>query len=123
MKFNSIQVFRAIAANTVVLSHLVGIEGKYGNGYAILPGWIGQAGPAGVHFFFVISGCVMVFASQGVKWQEFILSRLTRIYPIYWFYTSIFLLMISLVPQYMSVGMPSTGSILKSYLLWPDSGA
>jgi exopolysaccharide production protein ExoZ len=123
MKFDSIQVFRAIAANAVVLSHLVGIEGKYGKGYVVLPEWIGQAGPAGVHFFFVISGCVMIFASQGTKWQDFILSRLTRIYPIYWFYTSIFILTISLAPHFVSVAMPSASSILKSYLLWPDSGA
>lgn len=123
MKFDSIQVFRAIAANAVVLSHLHGIEGKYGKGYVVLPDWIGQAGPAGVHFFFVISGCVMVFASQGVSWPDFILSRLTRIYPIYWFYTSIFVLTILLVPHYISFGLPSLAFIFKSYLLWPDSGA
>lgn len=123
MKFDSIQMFRAIAANAVVLSHLVGIEGKYGKGYVILPEWIGQAGPAGVHFFFVISGCVMVFASRGVKWQDFILSRLTRIYPIYWFYTSMFVLAIFLASHYVSVPLPPLGSILKSYLLWPDSAA
>src|ERR1700732_4340936 len=123
MKFDSIQMFRAIAANAVVLSHLVGIEGKYGKGYVILPEWIGQAGPAGVHFFFVISGCVMVFASRGVKWQDFILSRLTRIYPIYWFYTSTFVLAIFLASHYVSVPLPPPSSILKSYLLWPDSAA
>jgi exopolysaccharide production protein ExoZ len=123
MKFDSIQVFRAIAANAVVMSHLLGIEGKYGKGFVVLPDWIGQAGPAGVHFFFVISGCVMVFASRGVKWSDFMLSRMIRIYPIYWFYTSIFILVIVLAPQYVSFGLPSPASILKSYLLWPDSSA
>ena len=123
MKFDSIQVYRAIAANAVVLSHLHGIEGKYGKGFVVLPEWIGQAGPAGVHFFFVISGCVMVFASRGVEWQQFIFSRVTRIYPAYWFYTSMFLLAFLVQPQYVGVGLPSPGSILKSYLLWPDLNA
>jgi exopolysaccharide production protein ExoZ len=123
MKFDSIQVFRALAANAVVLSHLHGIEGKYGKGYIVLPEWIGPAGPAGVHFFFVISGCVMAFAIQRVKWPEFIWSRITRIYPIYWLYTSLFILAISLVPQNVGLGFPPPVSILKSYLLWPDSAA
>ncbi len=121
MRFDSIQIFRALAANAVVLSHLLGIEGKYGKGYVLLPDWIGPAGPAGVHFFFVISGCVMVFSSRGVAWQDFILSRITRIYPIYWFYTSIVLAAIWLVPDRISAEFHYPGSLLRSYLLWPDS--
>ena len=123
MKFSSVQMFRAIAANVVVLAHLHGIEGKYGKGYVCLPDWIGLSGFTGVHFFFVISGCVIVISSQGAKWLDFMAARVTRIYPIYWFYTTIYLLAIVLVPQSVGIGTPSPASILRSYLLWPDYGA
>ena len=122
MKFDSIQIFRAIAANFVVLSHLHGIEGKYGGGYVILPDWIGAAGPAGVHLFFVISGFVMVFASRGVNWWTFILSRITRIYPPYWAYTSLIVLILWVLPGHVSNDFHHPASLFKSYLLLPDKG-
>jgi exopolysaccharide production protein ExoZ len=123
MKFGSIQIFRAIAANFVVLSHLRGIEGKYGGGYAVLPDWIGAAGPAGVHFFFVISGFVMVFASQGVNWWTFLLSRITRIYPPYWVYTSIIVLILWTFPGQVSSDFHHPSSLFRSYVLLPDQSA
>lgn len=122
MKFGSVQIFRAIAANLVVLSHLHGIEAKYGRGYIVLPDWIGAAGPAGVHFFFVVSGFVMVFASLGASWWSFLLSRITRIYPPYWAYTTVIVLIVWTLPHYVSGDFRIPGLLLKSYLLWPDDG-
>ena len=121
MKFASIQMLRAIAANIVVISHLHGIEGKYGKGFVVLPEWTGAAGPAGVHLFFVISGFVMVFAMSDQSWRDFFLARIARIYPIYWFYTSLIVLLILLIPKSISFSLPSYSSILKSYLLFPDT--
>jgi exopolysaccharide production protein ExoZ len=120
MKFDSVQIFRAIAANFVVLSHLRGIEGKYGGGYVVLPDWVGAAGPAGVHFFFVISGFVMVFASQGVGWWTFILSRVTRIYPPYWLYTSAVVLALWMFPGHFSSDFYQPPSLVRSFALLPD---
>ncbi len=123
MKLESIQVYRALAANAVVLSHIRGIEEKYGKGFVLLPEWIGAAGPAGVHLFFVISGCVMVFASRGASPAQFLLSRTTRIYPIYWLYTSLMVVAALLLPAHISSVNLSFSAILKSYALWPDTQA
>jgi peptidoglycan/LPS O-acetylase OafA/YrhL len=46
-------------------------------------------GYGGVQIFFVISGFIMVFISQGefgrsMAWRDFLVRRFVRIYPIYW---------------------------------------
>lgn len=123
MKFESVQVFRALAANAVVLSHLRGIEGKYGNGVVLLPEWTGPAGPIGVHFFFVISGFVMAFVADRSGWFDFIYARVSRIYPIYWFYTLLILAIYFLAPSAISSTYSWPPSLWKSLLLWPDDVA
>jgi peptidoglycan/LPS O-acetylase OafA/YrhL len=72
--------------------------------------------------FFVISGFVMVFASRGVNWRTFILSRITRIYPPYWAYTSIIVLILWVFPGHISNDFHHPASLFKSYLLVPDEG-
>lgn len=123
VKFSSIQVCRALAANAVVLSHLVAIEQKYAHGYTLLPEWLRFAGWSGVHFFFVISGFVMMFAYRPGNWTGFLAARLLRIYPVYWVYTTMVLAVFLVAPAMVnsSVGQPQ--SIIKSYLLWPDAAA
>ena len=51
---------------------------------------------AGVDLFFVISGFIMVYASQRLfgrrgAWREFLRRRLTRIAPVYWLWTTLYL--------------------------------
>jgi peptidoglycan/LPS O-acetylase OafA/YrhL len=117
-RYGSIQVLRAIAANMVVVSHLAVIEQKYSHGYAIIPVW-DALGRAGVHIFFVISGFVMVLAASArPRWFDFLWARVTRIYPIYWFYTALVLISALFVPINSSVEHPA--SLIRSLLLWPD---
>src|SRR5262245_42124199 len=75
----SIQILRAVAALGVVLAH-------------IFPGAV--IGTAGVDLFFVISGFIMVYASErlfgrGDAPRVFFLRRLARIVPLYWAVTAV----------------------------------
>jgi peptidoglycan/LPS O-acetylase OafA/YrhL len=85
-KFGSIQALRAAAANAVVVCHIIGLHSRFYP--ALLPydgiaNWMGQAG---VYCFFFISGFVVLGAASKSTWQSFFLSRITRVYPIYWIY-------------------------------------
>ena len=86
MQFKSIQVARALAANCVLLSHLLIIEKKYGHGIILLPDSVSW-GASGVDLFFVVSGFIMAMIAAREEARTFVMSRLTRIYPTYWFYS------------------------------------
>jgi len=119
----SLQVLRALAALAVTLDHIVGYEftRQYGLPDA-LPRF--DIGNAGVDLFFVISGFVMVYASERFYRQpraplEFFLRRLARIVPLYWITTSIIL--IYLLIQYRDLARAnfSLESVVASYLFIP----
>lgn len=121
MFINIIQILRAIAANGVLLSHLVIIEGKYGQGIQLLPNSFIH-GSYGVDLFFVISGFIMTMIGQKKTWHDFIFSRITRIYPTYWFYTSIVLIVFLINPSIVnSAYQGQQPSLWRSYLLIPDT--
>jgi len=68
---------RGIAALLVVLFHLTlsAPEAHYGF----------ELGVTGVDLFFIISGFVILMTVQKAKhWTDFVVSRISRIYPTYW---------------------------------------
>jgi exopolysaccharide production protein ExoZ len=89
MTFVSLQALRGLAALGVVLFHLLPFETKYLPGGSIVPAGF-SAGRAGVDLFFVLSGFLAVWTTRGPAGagaaQRFLLRRVTRIYPTYWFY-------------------------------------
>ena len=122
-RFVSIQALRAIAASVVVLAHL---EVYFPNALSKShPLWqYLQYGGAGVDLFFVISGFVMVYASErffavpgGPK--QFFLRRLARIIPLYWICTSVWILL--LMVKYKGSVIPNLpyDSMLASYFFIP----
>lgn len=118
MIIKNIQILRGIAANAIILFHLIVIEQRYGNGIPIMPSFF-QFLSAGVDLFFVISGFIMAtIISAGTTWKKFLFSRVTRIYPPYWFYTSIMLAAYFVAPAMLS--RPEIPSFWRSYLLIPD---
>lgn len=96
----NIQCLRAFAALVVVFMHSISTSASYGFEPIFLRffwGW----GAFGVDIFFVISGFVMVHSllRRPQNAREFLISRLIRIVPLYWFLTSIVLALYLFVPE------------------------
>ena len=118
-KLESIQVLRAIAAFLVVFNHI----GAYvysqvkGDSLFMSTGFVYMGG-FGVHIFFCISGFIMAYSHKGEHGVRSALSfmgkRVWRIYPIYWIWTVITLLMLK--QQYLS----DTNLVINSLILTPD---
>ena len=95
----SIQALRAIAASAVVVLHTL-VMMVHNGGYSFS---IPIFGASGVDLFFVISGFVMVYTTQGDFGQpnstmSFIRRRVIRVVPIYWFYTTVLVLLLVMFP-------------------------
>jgi len=79
----------------------------------------------GVDLFFVISGFVMVTVTRG-KFQRvkealiFLYHRISRIYPLYWVYTTMALLVFLIQPAWVNSSQGNQVDVLASYLLLPD---
>ena len=105
----SIQILRAVAALGVVLAH-------------IFPGAL--IGTAGVDLFFVISGFIMVYASERHFGRRdapriFFLRRLARIVPVYWAVTAVLVAYLLLARVDLAAVNLSPGAILASFLFFP----
>ena len=120
-------MLRGIAVLMVLIYHIGVYEVKSGGDYILGPH--AKTGAAGVDLFFVISGFVMITISSRIgrgddRPGEFLLRRIFRIYPLYWFYTAIAFTVFRLSPNLANrEGGISTTSPLKSLLLFPDTGA
>lgn len=83
----SVQILRGVAALAVVLHH--SLEESNGAATAFSPDWLTTFGASGVDIFFVISGFIMLYTSfpaarTPLSPGNFIVRRMTRIYPLYW---------------------------------------
>ena len=92
---SGVQALRALAATVVAVAH----TGEEFAGHLALPGLVPDLvyGAAGVDLFFVISGFVMVYASERLFGREgafrtFMARRVIRIVPLYWAMTTVMLL-------------------------------
>ena len=119
----SIQALRGCAALAVVFFHLLTIEQKYLAGGSLLPGAL-AFGQTGVDLFFVISGFVMVLTTHGdhgtgAAAGRFLLARVTRIYPVYWFYLAITAAAFLARPDWVNASQGHRADLLTSFLLLP----
>jgi exopolysaccharide production protein ExoZ len=81
----------------------------------------------GVDLFFVISGFIMTwltkdqFGNRSGAWK-FLLRRTIRILPIYWFFTSLLILMVAVKLPFINQDGYEFGKIIASYgfFPWPD---
>ena len=124
-QLHGIQVLRALAALMVALHHVQGDAGFLAaRAGATFTPWYPVPWMAGVDIFFVVSGFIMVHASQDLfgqegAWRLFLKRRLARIVPLYWAMTTLFLLVGLAVPAVLNSGVPNFQQILGSYLFWP----
>lgn len=115
----SIQILRAVAALAVVMTHLQFDLAKFGGHPNALPYF--TLGGGGVDLFFVISGFVMVYASERLFGSTrgaivFFIHRLIRIVPLYWLATT-FYIALTVLSAYPKDHTPAT--VLASYLFIP----
>lgn len=124
-KIENIQALRGVAVLLVLLYHGMLHEKKYGLNEMLLPDFL-QVGASGVDLFFVISGFVITTVTRGHFGKDgaigmFIWNRMTRIYPLFWFYWLLFVLAFYLFPQNMATAsLGSSYAVLKSFLLLPQ---
>jgi exopolysaccharide production protein ExoZ len=122
-KLKSLQILRAIAASMVVFYHFAREGGKYSHTSSwIVSSGVGQLGEAGVDLFFVLSGFIMMLTAGELEGfcaaMEFMRKRVVRVYPPYWFWTTVLFILwrghIALTSHAYS-----SAFLLKSYLLIP----
>lgn len=119
-----IQACRGLAAVLVVLVHLSNVERKEFSTH--LTG-VFQFGNLGVDLFFVISGVVMSMItlnkfSSAQNAGIFLKHRFFRIFPIYWFYSVIFLAGYLYNPLWFNRSTGHHVDIVQSFLLIPTRG-
>ncbi|MCU0818528.1 MAG: acyltransferase [Beijerinckiaceae bacterium] len=120
-----LQVLRAVAALTVVFGHAqhdalisaMRAGQEFARNHALPWG-------AGVDLFFVISGFIMVHASERLfgregAAKEFALRRLIRIVPLYWLLATAYLILASQFGREANRPDFSAGELIASYVFWP----
>ncbi len=123
-KIELVQALRAVAALSVAVLHVlheaIGLDpgGMMTRWHAALP-W-----GAGVDLFFVISGFVMVYASDDLFGRRrapaiFMTRRLIRIVPLYWAATTLFLVIALIARGSTSEGIGSFTNVAMSYAFLP----
>jgi exopolysaccharide production protein ExoZ len=120
LAFTGVQGLRAVAALMVVAYHA--LEGwNQRAGHTSLT-W--SNGSAGVDLFFVISGFVMATATRNLTggWRDaryFLWLRLTRIVPLYWFFSIVKLAAVLAVPALVLRTQLNPGFVTHSLLFLP----
>jgi exopolysaccharide production protein ExoZ len=119
-----IQWLRALAAGEVVLCHSDLLTKHFSDYRLIDSAWFQLLGGIGVELFFIVSGYVICMRapSAGTAWA-FFRSRLRRLYPMYWIFTSLVVLTYGINPLWRLNNF-DTGfvSFASSYLILPQWG-
>lgn len=100
----SVQVLRAVAAWSVVMSHYCQVFFGFDMTHSMFSRTFGQVSrwylPLGVDVFFVISGFIIFLSAQKTtSVKRFFLNRASRIIPPYWFFTFCLLILVTLFPE------------------------
>ncbi|MDH3437054.1 MAG: acyltransferase [Betaproteobacteria bacterium] len=124
-KIDNIQALRGVAVLLVAMTHIMAFERKYIQGERLFADWM-AIGTSGVDLFFVISGFIMVHVTRGTFQRpaavgEFVFHRLRRIYPLYWIYTAMVLVVFFLRPQWVNESSGHVVNVLASFLLLPQN--
>ncbi|MBI4742494.1 MAG: acyltransferase [Betaproteobacteria bacterium] len=98
---NSLQAGRAVAAVAVAAFHLTIQMGHARYGGQPVFGDYTRYGDFGVDFFFVLSGFIILFAhfediGKPGRWRNYAYRRFVRLFPIYWLYTALFVLVLAI---------------------------
>jgi peptidoglycan/LPS O-acetylase OafA/YrhL len=99
MVFTNIQILRAIACINVIIAHSIyfAISNNFNSSFAL---FFKDWGTNGVDIFFVISGFIIYYIHKKNNRSgfDFILQRMKRIIPLYWFYSLVLFIFFNLFP-------------------------
>jgi len=121
-RLDQLQVLRAYAAMVVVIAHIFHeLDPVFGT-QMFDNMWYDLR--SGVDIFFVLSGFIIVYVTAGKFGQggfrsTFLYRRVTRIAPVYWFYTSIMLAIVLFLPALSPSVKTSPMHTAASYLFLP----
>lgn len=83
VRLQSLDIVRGFAALAVVLYHYSVMLPHFAPGAQPIPFAFSRGG-YGVHLFFVVSGFVILMSLERSTARQFLVSRFTRLYPVYW---------------------------------------
>lgn len=117
----TLQVLRGLAASLIMLKHAAyEVDMISPEAFDLA---INNFFRVGVDMFFVLSGFIMVYISWGqtgaAAAKDFILRRIVRIVPTYWFYTFLLLGVAMLMPQVLAKAQFVPVDFIKSLLFIP----
>ncbi len=123
-RLDSVQMLRAIAALAVIWSHSTLELLRFTDVDLRTFSSLSSMGRIGVDIFFVISGFVMVYVSsrhfqKTGEVSRFVLRRIIRVVPVYWFYTSLMLGVALFAPDMLRNFKLSWFHVAASYLFIP----
>lgn len=111
-RFRELDGLRGIAASAVVVYHLLGgYDGKFPDEPASQ--WTFHWGAYGVQLFFMISGFVILMSARRAQRPvDFVISRVSRLYPAYWLAMAGTLLLAWGFGIYAAIHRPTVGEAL-----------
>jgi exopolysaccharide production protein ExoZ len=119
--YYSLQVLRGLSAWAVVFHHIAQsfYKGEISHWFWL---FFEQYGNLGVYVFFILSGFVISLAAK--KYSNlavhFLLLRLIRVFPVYWFYTIILIISILILPDNIFLTSWDYKSFAASFFLIPN---
>ena len=113
-EITSIHYMKGIAASLIDFYHILNRKNIYKNSYI---DWLNS----GVDLLFVISWFVIfsVAMNRNTSPKEFLRRRFIRIVPLYWFFTSIFILLSLYIPNFNTSFTFHSNQAIKSFLFIP----
>jgi len=113
MKLHALQYLRAVAALLVVYSHACVQVPEYKAQLVVF-------GSFGVDIFFVISGFIMMYISKPSHTPKaFIINRVRRVVPLYWFFTLLLAAILFVMPSIFSKTELQMDVLIQSLLFVP----
>lgn len=121
-RYQGIQILRGVASLLVVILHIAGIEKDFPNS-KLLSSYF-NFGVVGVDIFFVLSGFIMaattnIYSASYFYIKNFWKRRLLRVYPLYWFYSCLALIVFVLPSSMINSSRWLEADLISSFLLWP----
>lgn len=115
----TVQILRGVAALMVAYLHLYAVSGYETRLWpSFWPADV-KVLARGVDIFFVISGFIMLVTSRSMTPADFIIRRIVRIAPLYWFFTMVIVVLATVKPDLFRTTVVTFNGVIKSLAFIP----